>query len=134
MSNLFEPKSIGTLEMPNRFVRSATAERLADDKGARCPNWARCMRRWREAAWGWSSPVTPTCIPAGAPTWKCRAYMTTADRGLEAVADAVHEAGGKMAMQINHGGRQCDPAVIEGRCWRLRRSPMNAGRVRARWK
>ena len=37
MSNLFESKSIGTLEIPNRFVRSATAERLADEKGSPLP-------------------------------------------------------------------------------------------------
>ena len=37
MSHLYEPKSIGTLEIPNRFVRSATAERLADDKGKPLP-------------------------------------------------------------------------------------------------
>jgi 2,4-dienoyl-CoA reductase-like NADH-dependent reductase (Old Yellow Enzyme family) len=35
MSELFEPTSIGTLEIPNRFVRSATAEHLGDEDG--CP-------------------------------------------------------------------------------------------------
>ena len=34
MSLLFEPKSIGTLEIPNRFVRSATAERLGEPSEA----------------------------------------------------------------------------------------------------
>jgi 2,4-dienoyl-CoA reductase-like NADH-dependent reductase (Old Yellow Enzyme family) len=32
----------------------------------------------------------------------------------KSVVDATHEAGGKLAIQINHGGRQCDPTVIEG--------------------
>ena len=33
----------------------------------------------------------------------------------KSVVDATHEAGGLLAIQINHGGRQCDPAVVEGR-------------------
>jgi 2,4-dienoyl-CoA reductase-like NADH-dependent reductase (Old Yellow Enzyme family) len=32
----------------------------------------------------------------------------------QAVTKAVHEAGGRIAMQINHGGRQCDPAQVDG--------------------
>ena len=35
LSNLFSSGSIGTLELPNRLVRSATAEFMADDQG--CP-------------------------------------------------------------------------------------------------
>ena len=30
--------------------------------------------------------------------------------GLQMLADAVHAEGGRVALQINHGGRQCDPA------------------------
>jgi 2,4-dienoyl-CoA reductase-like NADH-dependent reductase (Old Yellow Enzyme family) len=30
------------------------------------------------------------------------------------ITSAVQEAGAKIAVQINHGGRQCDPAVIDG--------------------
>lgn len=33
MSILFTPKSIGNLELPNRFVASATYEGMADDEG-----------------------------------------------------------------------------------------------------
>ncbi len=33
MSMLFISRSIGTLQLPNRLVRSATAERMADDNG-----------------------------------------------------------------------------------------------------
>ena len=34
---LFTPGAIGLLEIPNRLVRSATAERMADEKGVPQP-------------------------------------------------------------------------------------------------
>lgn len=33
MSIIFEPESIGTLEVPNRLIRSATAEYMSDLEG-----------------------------------------------------------------------------------------------------
>ena len=38
MSLLFSPGKIGTLEIPNRLMRSATAERMADEA---VPEWHR---------------------------------------------------------------------------------------------
>ena len=40
MSLLFTPVRMGSLEVPNRFVRSATAEKLADMEGRPQPQLA----------------------------------------------------------------------------------------------
>lgn len=40
MSLLFAPGSIGSLNVPNRLVRSATAERMADSDGRPWPQLA----------------------------------------------------------------------------------------------
>jgi 2,4-dienoyl-CoA reductase-like NADH-dependent reductase (Old Yellow Enzyme family) len=42
------------------------------------------------------------------------------------ITAAVHEAGGKVAMQINHGGRQCDPAGLDGPLLAPSPIPVNA--------
>jgi 2,4-dienoyl-CoA reductase-like NADH-dependent reductase (Old Yellow Enzyme family) len=42
------------------------------------------------------------------------------------VTAAVHEAGAKIAMQINHGGRQCDPAAVDGPLLAPSPIPLNA--------
>lgn len=115
MSVLFEPASIGTLALPNRFVRSATAERLSDDEGKPLAELSELYRALAEGGVGLIVTGHAYVHPSG----RCHAQMSGIyDDALipdwQAVTGAVHEAGGRIAMQINHGGRQCDPAVVDG--------------------
>ena len=115
MSKLYEPASIGTLELPNRFVRSATAEYLADEKGKPLPELSAMYRALAEGGVGLIITGHAYVHPSG----RCRVQMSGIyDDALipdwGAVTAAVHEAGSKIAMQINHGGRQCDPAAVDG--------------------
>ncbi len=44
MTKLFSPVQLGTLALPNRLVRSATAERMADVDGRPKPSLVSLMR------------------------------------------------------------------------------------------
>lgn len=115
MSKLFEPISIGALQVPNRFVRSATAERLGDENGRPLPALTEMYVALARGGVGLIITGHAYVHPGG----RCHAGMSGIyDDGLidawREITDAVHEAGAKIAVQINHGGRQCDPAVIDG--------------------
>lgn len=112
---LFEPVSIGGLQLPNRFVRSATAECLSDMEGRPLPELGALYRALAQGGVGLIITGHAYVHPGG----RCHARMSGIHNdGLIAdwsrVTAAVHEAGGKIAMQINHGGRQCNPDVVEG--------------------
>lgn len=120
MSNpdLFSCTNIGTLELRNRLVRSATAERLATEPvGRATPALA--------ALYGQLARGGVGLIISGhayvAPDGKAHPEMLSAHcdemiPGLRTLTDAVHDGGGRVALQINHGGSQCDdactPAIV----------------------
>ena len=109
---LFSPTRIGSLELKNRLVRSATAERLATEPlGRATPALA---NSYRELARGGVGLII-TGHAYVAPEGKAHPEMLSAHcdqmiPGLRKLAEAVHSEGGRIALQINHGGRQCDPA------------------------
>jgi len=115
VSKLYQAASIGTLELPNRFVRSATAEYLADKEGRPLPQLSAMLGDLATGGVGLVITGHAYVHPSG----RCRVEMSGMhDDALIAawseVTRAVHEAGGKIAMQVNHGGRQCDPAALDG--------------------
>jgi 2,4-dienoyl-CoA reductase-like NADH-dependent reductase (Old Yellow Enzyme family) len=110
---LFDPITVGTLTLPNRFMRSATAERLADpDNGTPLPKLKDIYLALAQGGVG--------LIVTG------HAYV---DRGgkahpeMASIADdemipawretvrPAQEAGARVIMQINHCGSGCDPAI-----------------------
>jgi len=115
MSKLFEPAQIGALETSSRFVRSATAERLGDEHGRPLPELKEMYVALARGGVGLIVTGHAYVHPGG----RCHAGMSGIheDSLIEPwreITSAVHEAGCKIAVQINHGGRQCDPAVIDG--------------------
>lgn len=109
---LFASCSIGSLELKNRLVRSATAERLATEPEGRVT--AALVALYRELARGGVGLIISGHAYVD-PGGKCHPEMlgATSDEtipGLRSLADAVHAEGGRVALQINHGGRQCSPA------------------------
>jgi 2,4-dienoyl-CoA reductase-like NADH-dependent reductase (Old Yellow Enzyme family) len=113
---LFSPASIGTLRLPNRFIRSATGENMADPTGRPQP---RLGELWAELAQGGVGLI----ISGHAfvhPSGQCGRAMSgiwTDDflSDWRAITDSVHKAGGLVAMQINHGGRNCDSEAVSQR-------------------
>jgi len=115
VSKLFEPVSMGSLELPNRFVRSATAERLSDDKGSPLPQLGEMYAALARGGVGLTISGHAYVHPSGrAHAEMSGIYDDELIPAWKSIVETTHEAGGKLAMQINHGGRQCDPAVVEG--------------------
>jgi len=110
--DLFSPILIGTLELENRLVRSATAELLASEPiGRATPALADLLGRLARGGVGLIISGHAYVSPKG----KAHPEMLSVHcdemlPGLKTLADAVHENGGRIAMQINHGGRQCATA------------------------
>jgi 2,4-dienoyl-CoA reductase-like NADH-dependent reductase (Old Yellow Enzyme family) len=110
---LFTPQSIGSLELLNRLVRSATAEMLADADGRVT---SRMKARYRELARGGVGLIITGHMYVHA-TGKAHPemagiYSDDLVPGLEGLVDAVHGEGGHVVVQINHGGMQCSPEAV----------------------
>ncbi len=111
---LFTPGVIGSLEIPNRLIRSATAERMADQQGNPKPA---LFDLYRQLADGGVGMIITGHLYVD-PTGKCHPEMTAIDNddrldNLKRLTNAVHESGGLIAAQINHGGGNCAPEVVQ---------------------
>ena len=115
MSILFTPGKIGTLEIPNRMMRSATAERMADKDGYPRQQY---YSLYRELAAGGVGLIVTGHMYVH-PSGRCHpemigVYEDDQIPGLAKLADVVHSEGGKIVVQINHGGMQCAKATVDG--------------------
>ncbi|NQT74477.1 MAG: NADH:flavin oxidoreductase [Chloroflexi bacterium] len=113
MSVLFEPGMIGPMSLKNRFVRSATAELLASDDGRITDQYLRAYRQLARGGVGLivTGNYYVNNLGRGLPR------MPVVDKDeivgdLRQVAETVHDGGGKLVAQLNHGGRQCDPKIL----------------------
>jgi 2,4-dienoyl-CoA reductase-like NADH-dependent reductase (Old Yellow Enzyme family) len=110
---LFTPFTVRGITARNRIVRSATAERLADPDGRPLEGLGRIIRALSEGGVGWI--ITGHAYVDGG--GKCHPEMTGIHddaliEPLGALVRAGHEGGAKIAVQINHGGRACDPEEV----------------------
>jgi 2,4-dienoyl-CoA reductase-like NADH-dependent reductase (Old Yellow Enzyme family) len=113
MGLLFTSAALGTLELKNRLVRSATAEKMADAEGRPRPMLGDLYRDLAEGGVGLIITGHMYVDPGG----KCHPEMTGIDQDsrvpeLAELVDSVHEAGGRIAVQINHGGMQCSRETV----------------------
>ena len=113
MTSLFDSIKIGGMVVPNRIVRSATNDRMAKVSG----HVTDLMIETYEAlaAGGIGLIITGHVYVA----WNGKAsvsmwggHQDDLIPGLTQVADAVHQHGAKLVMQINHAGRQTTSATI----------------------
>jgi len=113
MSKLFEPITIKGVEIKNRFVRSATAERMATEEGY-CTN--ELIKLYEDLAIGGVGLIVAghaSVQENGRSTF----HMTGLHGdgfipGLQKLTEAVHRFDSKIVLQINHGGRQTPPQFI----------------------
>ncbi len=113
MRVLFEPGSIGTLQLPNRLIRSATAEGMAEPDGQ--PR-AALQDVYRALSLGGVGLIISGHMYID-PSGKAHAEMTgiyddALIPDLAALTAAVHDAEGRIAAQINHGGMQCSQETV----------------------
>ncbi len=104
-SFLFQPCKIGSLELKNRFVRSATWDGTADDSGAVTDT---SVALYRELGKGGVGLIVTaysfvTALGQAAP----RQYGIHNDDmvpGLKRLVEAVHQGGARIAVQVVHAG------------------------------
>jgi 2,4-dienoyl-CoA reductase-like NADH-dependent reductase (Old Yellow Enzyme family) len=116
MDVLFTPAYIGKLRLPNRLVRSATAERMVYDyNGHPQPRLAELYRQLARGGVGLIITGHMYIHPLGkAHPAMTGIYSDELIRSLAALPQAVHREGGLIAAQINHGGILCRPECVNG--------------------
>jgi 2,4-dienoyl-CoA reductase-like NADH-dependent reductase (Old Yellow Enzyme family) len=107
---LFETTTIKSMSLTNRFVRSATWEGMAEEDGS-------CSRKLTDlmvqfAKGGVGLIITSHAYVSREGRARPRQLGIYSDKlvpGLAAMAKAVHNAGGKIAVQLAHAGCHADP-------------------------
>ena len=107
---LFEPAVFGALQLSNRVVMAPLTRTRADDDGVPTETMVEYYRQRAgqgliisEGTW----PAAEGKSYSGQPGIVTPGHIA----GWRPVADAVHEAGGTIVMQLMHGGRVSHPAI-----------------------
>ena len=105
MSKLFESSEINGMKLANRFVRSATWEGMTSPEGAVTPKLIETMRTLAKGGVGLIISSHAYIRTDGqASPWQVGVYKDELIPGLREMASAVHEAGGRIVMQLAHAG------------------------------
>lgn len=105
MGRLFENSAINGLELKNRFVRSATWEGMADQDGNPTPKLLETMTALAAGGVGLIITSHTFISPEGRATpWQLAIDKDERIDGLKKMTDAVHAAGGRIAVQLAHAG------------------------------
>jgi 2,4-dienoyl-CoA reductase-like NADH-dependent reductase (Old Yellow Enzyme family) len=112
MAELFEGTSINGMSLANRFVRSATWEGLADEHGAVTPRLTEMMIELARGEVGLIISGYAFVSPEGQSSPRqLAAYDDRFLPGLRDMVSEVHAAGGKIALQLVHGGCAANAAL-----------------------
>ena len=115
MSILFTSGTIGKLQLPNRLVRSATAEFMADADGRTRSQLKVLYRELVRGGVGLIITGHMYVHPGGKANPEMTGiYSDELLPGLAELAQTVHDEGGHVVAQINHGGMQCSRQVVQG--------------------
>ena len=113
MSILFTPTKIGSLELKNRFVSSATVECMVSGENRLTDDYLNVYRRLSKGGVGLIIPGNYFVDRSGVAIPNNLVLDNDACiDDLRKLTDIVHENGARIIAQLNHGGRQCDPKVI----------------------
>lgn len=105
MSILFEAFEVGNMEIKNRFIRSATYYALSDEEGFVGQASVDLMRELAENEVGLIMTGFAYVLKNGQSVPDQNGIQDDDHiPGYVKMAEAVHEAGGKVVMQIVHGG------------------------------
>jgi 2,4-dienoyl-CoA reductase-like NADH-dependent reductase (Old Yellow Enzyme family) len=114
MPSLFDPLSLGSVQLPNRIVM-APLTRLRAAEPTHVPNQLMARYYVQRASAGLiiteGVPVSPQAVgyPNVPGVWSKEQVA-----GWRRITDAVHAAGGRMFMQLWHVGRISDPHYLGG--------------------
>ncbi len=105
MSLLFKPFKIGKMELPNRFVRSATNDGGADEEGRVQKVQVSIYTKLARSGVGLIITGTTNVQTSGQIIANQKRITDNKHiEGLRKLTKAVHREGGKIAIQLFHGG------------------------------
>jgi 2,4-dienoyl-CoA reductase-like NADH-dependent reductase (Old Yellow Enzyme family) len=114
MNKPFESTEINGMELANRFVRSATWEGMATQEGACTPALVDLMSGLARGGVGLIITSYAYVRRDGqAAVRQLGIYEDTLIEGFRHVTKAVHDLGGRIALQIVHGGLYADPKLTK---------------------
>ncbi|MHA6193269.1 alkene reductase [Pseudomonas wadenswilerensis] len=113
MTTLFDPITLGDLELPNRIIMAPLTRCRADE--GRVPNALMAEYYVQRASAGLiiSEATSVTSMGVGYPDTP-GIWSNDQVRGWTNVTKAVHAAGGRIALQLWHVGRISHPSYLNG--------------------
>ena len=120
MPELFEKTRIGSLELKNRFVRSATWSGVGDEKGYVTDKALEVYGALAKGGVGLIVTGFQYVMPNGvAMIYQLGNYEDGQIEGLKRLTDTVHANGGKIVGQLTHTGAKANPKLFpkEGEIW-----------------
>jgi 2,4-dienoyl-CoA reductase-like NADH-dependent reductase (Old Yellow Enzyme family) len=114
MNKLFEPGEINGMKLANRFVRSATWEGMAEEDGSVTPRLTKTMVDLTRGGVGLIISGHAYVLPEGqAGPLQMGIYKDELIDGLKTMVDEVHQAGGKIVVQLAHSGAFARKEIIK---------------------
>ena len=113
MNHLFTPLQVGALTLPNRILMAPLTRSRAGEE--HLPNAMMAEQYAQRASAGLIIAEATMVMEGNSAFWKEPGiYSAEQVAGWTLTTDAVHAAGGKIFLQIWHGGRACHPFLNGG--------------------
>lgn len=113
MTTLFDPITIGDLQLANRIIMAPLTRCRADE--GRVPNALMAEYYVQRASAGLIISEATSVTPMGVGYPNTPGIWSDAQiRGWSNITKAVHGAGGKIVLQLWHVGRISDPSYLNG--------------------
>ena len=125
MTTLFEPLKVGTMELGNRMIMGPMTRSRANDEGIQ-PTYAAEYYRQRASAGLIITEATNISPMAKGYIRTPGIYTNAQIESWRPIAQAVHERGGKIFMQLFHTGRIALPDFLPDNAQPLAPSPVRA--------
>ncbi len=114
MTSLFDPLKVGALELPNRIVMAPLTRSRAAGEG-RVPNALMTEYYVQRASAGLILSEATSVTPMGVGYADTPGIWSDEQvEGWKQVTQAVHQAGGRIFLQLWHVGRISDPLFLNG--------------------
>ncbi|MBL8453018.1 MAG: alkene reductase [Zoogloea sp.] len=113
MSALFQPLQAGAVTLPNRILMAPLTRCRAED--GHVPGDLMATHYAQRASAGLLIAEATMAIEGNSAFWHEPGIHSAAQvAGWKHVTDAVHKAGGRIFLQVWHGGRACHPLLNDG--------------------
>jgi N-ethylmaleimide reductase len=111
--HLFQPLQLGALTLPNRILMAPLTRCRAED--GHVPGDLMATHYAQRASAGLIIAEATMAMAGNSAFWKEPGIYSEAQiAGWKKTTDAVHAAGGRIFLQIWHGGRACHPLLNDG--------------------